>query len=122
MQFSAVYCWGLFPFIVIIRFCLPREFVRISSSSKISELLSLKSSFFQKLCLVVNLMIRSLGSDYLQDGGENRHKLTEFLRVRDWTLPALTFPLLCAHQEHNSYTGSAGWIKKRYMYKVGKGM
>lgn len=68
-------------------------------------------------------VIQSLSSDYLQDCGENRHKLDfQLPRVRDWTLVTITFPLLCIHQEHNSYTGSAGWIKKRYMHRVGKGM
>jgi len=97
--------------------------MRISHSSKIAELLSLKSRFFQRPNLVVSLRIRSLGLDHLQDGGENRHKLDfELPGVRDWTLPPITSPLLCTHQEHNSYAGSAGWIKKRYIHRLGKGM
>lgn len=79
--------------------------MRIRSSSKISELLSLKSRFFQGLCLGVRLMIQSLGSDHLQDSGENRHGLDFKLpRVRDRTMSTFMSPLPCMHQWQTSYT------------------
>lgn len=99
------------------------ECMRLSNSSKVSELLYFKFQIFQGLCMVVRLMIKSLGSDGLQDTFENRHWLDLFKLSRSKT----------RHCHHSIYTAlhtsgtyylhkSADWIKKRYRHRGGKGM